>query len=157
MVGFFISIIIKPREEITLTDGTTTISRTLNITTTSIPTTNLYILANDSEGSVAGRADGNRLYYLTFDNSNTNARVRVYTPAMRKSDGVVGLFEEINQTFFAPPSGTFSYGKKIWEANNIFVKVNGTWKQGKPFIKVNGTWQEGSPYIKVNGNWEAGV
>ena len=155
----------NPRVSITLTDGTTTYTRSNSANVSTQTTKNLYLMARNSDNSVysGSREDGKRLYYLnitTYSGSPSTSNyniVKFYLPAMRKSDGVVGLFELVTQTFYAPPSGTFSYGKKIWEANNVFIKVNGTWKQGKPFIKVNGTWQEGSPYIKVNGNWEAGV
>lgn len=144
----------NPKVEIRITDGTSTISRSINITNTSTASRPMYLLARNNEGSVSGRVDGNRLYYCNITNHNTGATINTYVPAKRRSDGVVGLYDIKNNAFVTPPSGAFRFGAI---ASPVYVKVNGAWKKGIPYIKVNGAWKQGKPFVKVSGNWEVGV
>lgn len=116
--------------------------------------------------------------------SEDGVLVRNFIPAMRKSDNVVGLYDDVNDVFYTNAgSGTFVAGKIIDVPLNItftynplsFVanenisliahfkrsancryKVNGEWKLGMMYVKQNGVWVTGQTRIKNNGSWENG-
>ena len=94
--------------------------------------------------------------YEYFRIYNGETLVAEFIPAKRKSDGEVGLFETVSETFFTNQgTGSFTYGEYP-STENIFIRENGTWKKGISFIKDNGEWKKGVPYIKTNGTWKEG-
>lgn len=124
-----------------------------------------------------------RLYSLQF--YSNDVLTYNFIPTMRKSDNVIGLYDEVNNVFYTNSgTGTFIGGgvknaplnikltsvpfviKYITNNVNIIAyfksiancryKVNGTWKNGTMYIKENGTWKSGTPKIKVNGAWKEG-
>lgn len=110
--------------------------------------------------------------------------IRNFIPAMRKSDNVVGLYDDVNDVFYTNNgSGTFVTGGIVDGPLNItftdnplafkagddvsFIanfkrtancrfKVNGEWKMAMMYKKINGEWVTGPTRVKVSGTWKDG-
>ena len=102
-------------EEIT-TAGTCKV--TLNGTTTShsysgtiATNNNFYIFCNNETGS-PGSYGRDRLYYLKL--YEQGVLVRDFVPCYRKNDGVIGLYDLVNDVFYTNAgSGTFTKGSDV--------------------------------------------
>lgn len=124
----------------------------------------------ESFKTTSGYSNTSRSYYLFASNDVDNgayakASVKIkslkiydkngnllgdYIPAQRRSDGVVGLYDQTNNVFRTNSgTGTFLYGSEF-----MYYRVNGTWKTSEIYTKVNGTWKHSSPRIKSNGAWK---
>ena len=88
-------------------------------------TRELYLFAsNDAESGVYLKCNA-KLDYLKVYDTNGNL-IRNYTPAMRKSDSVVGLYDETNEVFYTNNgSGSFTYGSILYEVS-AEVNPNGS-------------------------------
>ena len=145
----------NPRSAISLTDGVTEYSRNLNISTSGTCTRNLYLLARNNQGSVAGCVQGNRLYSMNIYNSYASGTLLYdFVPCIRKADNKVGVFDTVNETFYTSPTGAFTYGKIISDTNPFYLKVNNEWKMCDVYLKVNNEWKKTKPYLKVNNEWK---
>lgn len=124
----------------------------------------------ESFKTTSGYSNTSRSYYLfasndVDDGAYAKASVKIkslkiydkngnllgdYIPAQRRSDGVVGLYDQTNNVFRTNSgTGTFLYGSEL-----VYCKVNGTWKISEIYTKVNGAWKHSSSRIKSNGAWK---
>ena len=79
-----------------LKNGTSSI----NISFTSAPTKSIYLFANnDINGYTWNENWCAKLYYMKFYNSDT--LVRDFVPCYRKSDSAIGLYDLVNNKFYA--------------------------------------------------------
>lgn len=136
---------------------------TTNFTALNASAEHHYLFAYNNSGAVIPDY-GMKLYDMKWyasptDYANDNASYH-FVPAMGKpgtpNDGVVGLYDVINQTFLQNAgSGTFTYGSIIPTGTPVYVKVGGVWKTGNLFIKQGGTWKSGTLFIKVSDTWHS--
>ena len=89
-------------------DGTTYNFSNSYTNTCGVP---LGIFCQTSSGNPGAYSKGKMFYCKIWSG---NILVRDFYPAMRKSDNVVGLFDDVSQTFFTNKgSGVFTYGHKL--------------------------------------------
>ena len=96
-------------QEITI-DGTT---RTYGKTGDFNGTLNFYVFCRNNDGSAySGYGKGMRYYYLKM--WLDDVLVRDYIPCYRKSDGEIGMYDFISNSFFTNAgSGTFEKGNDV--------------------------------------------
>lgn len=91
---------------------------------------NLYLLALNKADVLDDRLFYGRLYYTRIYESDV--LVRDYVPVKRVSDGAIGLFDRVGQTFYANAgTGKFTAGAEVPESFNYFlispIKQYGMW------------------------------
>ena len=89
------------RNVFTINDGTHTETQTLTDYTFSDPHT-LYIFGLNHNGAVETASMINmKLYYFKIYDYDTEALLRDFVPRRRTSDGAVGLYDKVNDAFYA--------------------------------------------------------
>lgn len=92
---------------------------------------NLYLLALNKADVLDDRLFYGRLYYTRIYESDV--LVRDYVPVKRVSDGAIGLYDRVSQTFYANAgTGKFIAGPEVPESSSYFlispIKAYGTWE-----------------------------
>ena len=84
-------------------------------TENTVSNTNFYIFAClNISGNIRLYDSTLRLYYFNIRNTEDQSFQRVFTPAKRKSDNVLGLYDEVNGVFYTNAgTGTFIEGPTI--------------------------------------------
>lgn len=121
-------------------------------TITNTPSKNVdnldYKLFNISPDASADYGCACKLYGLTiyhYDN-----KVHELIPCYRKSDGVIGLYDNAGGKFYTN-EGTGSFVK------GPDVQAGSGWLKGKTYLKRNGAWVKAKKiYVKVDGQWKIG-
>lgn len=132
-------------------DGVTKVEYDGN-TITNTPSKNVddsdYKLFNILPDASATYGCACKLYGLTiyhYDN-----KVHELIPCYRKSDGVIGLYDNAGGKFYTN-EGTGSFAK------GPDVQAGSGWLKGKTYLKRNGAWVKAKKiYIKVDGQWKIG-
>ena len=88
---------------------------------------NLTAFALNRYGTIDGYASG-RIYYLVIYKASTNELLRYFMPAMRNSDGAIGLYDKVNDVFYTNQgTGEFIAGPDKTGYGIIeYIESNGT-------------------------------
>lgn len=134
------TVTVNPRSGITATDGTTTYSKNLSTSNSTAATKNMYILANNNQGSAASFGD-HKVYYFYTKSYSTGEYTHKWIPAERISDGKLGMYDTVTSTFTAA-SGTVSSGGHNLPSYTITTDVSPS-GSGSVSQSGNGTYQYG--------------
>ena len=124
-------------------DGETLLT---NTTTQTISNTNVYIFNHYYNIRHNGKSTIAKLYYAKVWNSS-NEVVREFIPCYRKSDGVIGLYDLVNNVFYTNAgTGTFLKGQDIGGLPSIYQQVEYIQSTGTQFINTGYIHKTNSRY-----------
>lgn len=133
-------------------NGNTAITRESSSSATG---TNLLI-GGSSYGGTAHYSWPLRIYNVNAFDSSNNEFVNLL-PCKRKSDGVFGLYDTVNDNFIQKSgTGAITPGPIVPPPFGVKFKANGEWTDASFYIKIDGAWKEATPFIKINGTWKQG-
>lgn len=108
---------------------------------TSTVTRSIYVFANHSSSGAVNIFDG-KIYWLKIENTSSGTVNRYLIPAERKSDGVYGMYDVQNSTFYTNAgSGSFIAGPRMNTTYTITTSVS---PSGAGNVTGGGTFNSGA-------------